>query len=78
MGLGALIIAHPQGLRKVHSSNGLKVPADSIPQAHTWLLDGVLASGVQESWLRTGRWMYNAVVQDTNWKSRVILDRRSK
>jgi hypothetical protein len=58
--------------------NGLKVPADSIPKAHTWLLDGVLASGVQESWLRTGRWMYNDVVQDTNWKSRVILDRSSK
>ena len=53
--------------------NGSKVPADSIPKAHTWLPDGALAAWSAELRLRTSRWVYTAGVQDA--KMEILINR---
>jgi hypothetical protein len=42
----------------------VKMPVDSISKAHTWLLDGALACGVQNCGCKQASGAYTAVAQD--------------
>ncbi len=54
----------------------VKVPAGSIPKAHTWLPDGALASGVQNCGRERAGGVYTAVAQDA--KIEIVVNTMSR